>query len=102
MRDAEAQGLAACQGNSVRAFLAWTDGVMYNVSGTNCEHARALRHQRRGKNTLRCATPDCLFRVVQMGLKAAGLPMPVGEEGQPVSGDRPDELRGALRQKLCC
>ena len=47
-----------------------------------------------------CAV-DCLFRVVLMGLKAAGLPMPVGDQGQPVSGDCPEQLRAALRQRLC-
>lgn len=44
---------------------------------------------------------DCLFLVVLMGLKAAGLPKPVGDQGQPVSGDRPEQLRAALRQRLC-
>ena len=33
---------------------------------------------------LGCAV-DCLFRVVLMGLKAAGLPMPVGDQGQTLT-----------------
>ena len=91
-----------------RAFLAWIDCVMYDVSGAGREYyfgccTQVLQTASTAKHTvcLTFANPvgNCVLRCVLMGLEAVGRSAPVAGDSSPITPESVELFRDKIRAK---